>query len=128
VKRHARVAVDTRHVLREETAHACRVVGSGYVGLWPGMSCGDRQRRRLVDVDAAKIERLKRTEIDLRAGPSHGARNQRAPAHLHDDIADAVQRSRVIFIAVEPRRRGRLRRLPHVLGRGTAIGKQHERA
>jgi UDPglucose 6-dehydrogenase len=80
-----------------------------------------------VDVDAAKIERLKRSEIPIyEPGLEPMVERNQAEGRLTftTDIAGAVKRSRVIFIAVgTPPGEDGSADLQHVLAVATAIGK-----
>ncbi|HEX9054851.1 MAG TPA: UDP-glucose/GDP-mannose dehydrogenase family protein [Gemmatimonadales bacterium] len=104
------------------------VVGSGYVGLVAGACLAETGNDVVcVDVDAAKIERLKRNEIPIyEPGLEPMVERNQAEGRLAftTDIASAVKRSRVIFIAVgTPPGEDGSADLQHVLAVATAIGK-----
>jgi UDPglucose 6-dehydrogenase len=104
------------------------VVGSGYVGLVAGACLAETGNDVVcVDVDAAKIDRLKRNEIPIyEPGLEPMVERNQAEGRLAftTDIAGAVQRSRVIFIAVgTPPGEDGSADLQHVLAVATAIGK-----
>ena len=105
------------------------VVGSGYVGLVAGACLAETGNDVVcVDVDAAKIERLKRNEIPIyEPGLEPMVERNQAEGRLAftTDIASAVKRSRVVFIAVgTPPGEDGSADLQHVLAVATAIG-QH---
>ncbi len=104
------------------------VVGSGYVGLVAGACLAETGNDVVcVDVDAAKIERLKRNDIPIyEPGLEPMVRRNQEGGRLTftTDIADAVRRARVIFIAVgTPPGEDGSADLKHVLAVATAIGK-----
>jgi UDPglucose 6-dehydrogenase len=104
------------------------VVGSGYVGLVAGACLAETGNDVIcVDVDAAKIERLKRNEIPIyEPGLEPMVRRNQEGGRLTftTDIGDAVRRSRVIFIAVgTPPGEDGSADLQHVLAVARAIGK-----
>ncbi len=104
------------------------VVGSGYVGLVAGACLAETGNDVVcVDVDAAKIERLKRNEIPIyEPGLEPMVERNQAEGRLAftTDIASAVKRSRVVFIAVgTPPGEDGSADLQHVLAVATAIGK-----
>jgi UDPglucose 6-dehydrogenase len=104
------------------------VVGSGYVGLVAGACLAETGNDVVcVDVDAAKIERLKRNEIPIYEPglePMVGRNQAEGRLAFTTDIAGAVKRSRVIFIAVgTPPGEDGSADLQHVLAVATAIGK-----
>src|SRR4029450_8838478 len=105
------------------------VVGSGYVGLVAGACLAETGNDVVcVDVDESKIERLKRSEIPIyEPGLEPMVRRNQEGGRLTftTDIADAVRRARVIFIAVgTPPGEDGSADLKHVLAVATAIGKQ----
>ncbi|HEY8106850.1 MAG TPA: UDP-glucose/GDP-mannose dehydrogenase family protein [Gemmatimonadales bacterium] len=107
------------------------VVGSGYVGLVAGACLAETGNDVVcVDVDAAKIDRLKRNEIPIyEPGLEPMVERNQAEGRLAftTDIAGAVKRSRVIFIAVgTPPGEDGSADLQHVLAVATAIGKHME--
>src|SRR5512146_2466190 len=104
------------------------VVGSGYVGLVAGACLAETGNDVVcVDVDAAKIERLKRNEIPIyEPGLEPMIERNQAEGRLTftTDIASAVKQARVIFIAVgTPPGEDGSADLQHVLAVATAIGK-----
>jgi UDPglucose 6-dehydrogenase len=104
------------------------VVGSGYVGLVAGACLAETGNDVVcVDVDAAKIERLKRNEIPIyEPGLEPMVERNQAEGRLTftTDIASAVKQARVIFIAVgTPPGEDGSADLQHVLAVATAIGK-----
>jgi UDPglucose 6-dehydrogenase len=104
------------------------VVGSGYVGLVAGACLAETGNDVVcVDVDAAKIERLKRNEIPIyEPGLEPMVERNQVEGRLAftTDMAGAVKRSRVIFIAVgTPPGEDGSADLQHVLAVATAIGK-----
>jgi len=104
------------------------VVGSGYVGLVAGACLAETGNDVVcVDVDAGKIERLKRNDIPIyEPGLEEMVERNQAEGRLafSTDIAGAVKRSRVIFIAVgTPPGEDGSADLQHVLAVARAIGK-----
>ena len=103
------------------------VVGSGYVGLVAGACLAETGNDVVcVDVDAAKIERLKHSEIPIyEPGLEPMVERNQAEGRLTftTDIASAVKQARVIFIAVgTPPGEDGSADLQHVLAVATAIG------
>jgi len=103
-------------------------VGSGYVGLVAGACLAETGNNVIcVDVDASKIERLKRSEIPIyEPGLQPMVRRNQEGGRLTftTDVADAVRRARVIFIAVgTPPGEDGSADLKHVLAVATVIGK-----
>jgi UDPglucose 6-dehydrogenase len=103
------------------------VVGSGYVGLVAGACLAETGNDVVcVDVDERKIERLRRNDIPIyEPGLEDMVRRNQAEGRLafSTDIADAVRRARVIFIAVgTPPDEDGSADLKHVLAVATAIG------
>ena len=97
------------------------VVGSGYVGLVAGACLAETGNDVVcVDVDERKIERLRRNDIPIyEPGLEDMVRRNQAEGRLgfSTDIADAVRRARVIFIAVgTPPDEDGSADLKHVLG------------
>ena len=104
------------------------VVGSGYVGLVAGACLAETGNDVVcVDVDERKIERLRRNDIPIyEPGLEDMVRRNQAEGRLAfgTDIAEAVRRARVIFIAVgTPPDEDGSADLKHVLAVATAIGK-----
>jgi UDPglucose 6-dehydrogenase len=107
------------------------VVGSGYVGLVAGACLAETGNDVVcVDVDAGKIERLNRNEIPIyEPGLEPMVERNHAEGRLafSTDIASAVKRARVIFIAVgTPPGEDGSADLQHVLAVATTIGKHME--
>ena len=105
------------------------VVGSGYVGLVAGACLAETGNDVVcVDVDAAKIERLKRNEIPIyEPGLEPMVRRNQDGGRLtfHDRHRRRGARARVIFIAVgTPPGEDGSADLQHVLAVAKAIG-QH---
>jgi UDPglucose 6-dehydrogenase len=104
------------------------VVGSGYVGLVAGACLAETGNDVIcVDVDADKIARLNRNEIPIYEPGLEPmiARNQtEGRLAFSTDVAGAVKRARVIFIAVgTPPGEDGSADLQHVLAVATVIGK-----
>jgi len=80
------------------------VVGTGYVGLVAGACFADSGNHVLcVDCDADKVDRLRKGEIPIyEPGLQEMVRANAAARRLEftTDLAEAVRRSRVIFLAV----------------------------
>ena len=80
------------------------IVGSGYVGLVTGACLSDTGANVVcVDVDASKIERLRRGEMPIyEPGLEALVRRNMTKARLHftTDLADALVEADVAFIAV----------------------------
>jgi len=107
------------------------VVGSGYVGLVAGACLAETGNDVVcLDVDASKIERLNRNEIPIyEPGLEPMVERNHAEGRLafSTDIASAVKRARVIFIAVgTPPGEDGSADLQHVLAVATTIGKHME--
>jgi UDPglucose 6-dehydrogenase len=104
------------------------VVGSGYVGLVAGACLAETGNDVVcVDVDERKIDRLRQNDIPIyEPGLEDMVRRNQAEGRLafSTDIAEAVRRARVIFIAVgTPPGEDGSADLQHVLAVATAIGK-----
>ncbi|MGE5092967.1 MAG: UDP-glucose dehydrogenase family protein [Bacillota bacterium] len=104
------------------------VVGSGYVGLVAGACLAEAGNDVVcVDVDAPKVERLRRDELPIYEPGLQPlvARNQ-AEGRLRftTEIGPAVERARVVFIAVgTPPGEDGTADLSHVLDAARAIGR-----
>ncbi len=104
------------------------VVGSGYVGLVAGACFAETGNTvRCVDVDAAKIARLKANDIPIyEPGLEAMVRRNQSEGRLRfsTDLAEAVRASRVIFIAVgTPPGEDGSADLQHVLDVARGIGR-----
>ncbi|HEX5386214.1 MAG TPA: UDP-glucose/GDP-mannose dehydrogenase family protein [Gemmatimonadales bacterium] len=104
------------------------VVGSGYVGLVAGACLAEAGNDVVcVDVDARKIERLQRCDIPIyEPGLEPMVRRNQEEGRLgfSTDVAAAVRRARVLFIAVgTPPGEDGSADLQHVLAVAHAIGK-----
>lgn len=105
------------------------VVGTGYVGLVAGACLAETGNDVIcVDVDDGKIERLKRNEMPIYEPglePMVQRNQEEGRLAFSTDLAEAVRRSQVIFIAVgTPPGEDGSADLQHVLAVATAIG-QH---
>ncbi|MFM8385976.1 MAG: UDP-glucose dehydrogenase family protein [Planctomycetia bacterium] len=105
------------------------IVGSGYVGLVAGACLAEAGNDvQCVDVDAAKVERLRRNEIPIYEPDLEPmVRRNQAEGRLAftTDLPAAVRHGRVIFIAVgTPPGEDGSADLTHVLGVARAVG-QH---
>lgn len=105
------------------------IVGSGYVGLVAGACLAEAGNDvQCVDVDAAKVERLRRNEIPIYEPDLEPmVRRNQAEGRLvfTTDLPAAVRHGRVVFIAVgTPPGEDGSADLTHVLGVARAIG-QH---
>src|SRR4051812_41996754 len=104
------------------------VVGTGYVGLVAGAGFAETGNEVMcVDIDAGKIARLNRGEIPIYE-PGLGELVERSLADgrlsFSTDVADAVRRSDVIFIAVgTPPGEDGSADLQHVLAVAEIIGR-----
>ncbi len=85
---------------------ACRepigVVGTGYVGLVTAAGFAELGNEVwCIDIDADKIERLKRGEIPIyEPGLEELVTRHRDRLHFSTDIADALEHARLLFVAV----------------------------
>jgi UDPglucose 6-dehydrogenase len=103
------------------------VIGSGYVGLVTGACLAETGNDVVcVDIDARKIERLKANDIPIyEPGLEELVRRNQADGRLGftADVGAAVERSRVVFIAVgTPSDEDGSADLQHVLGVARTIG------
>jgi UDPglucose 6-dehydrogenase len=108
------------------------VIGTGYVGLVTGACLADVGNDVLcIDVDAAKIERLKKGEIPIHEpGLDHVVVRNVAAGRLSfsTSYADAVKHASVIFIAVgTPSGEDGSADLSHVLACARELGQRIER-
>jgi UDPglucose 6-dehydrogenase len=104
------------------------VVGSGYVGLVAGACLAETGNDVIcVDVDAQKIERLQRNDIPIYEPglePMVQRNQEEGRLTFSTNIAAAVRRSKVIFIAVgTPPGEDGSADLQHVLAVAKSIGK-----
>lgn len=104
------------------------VVGSGYVGLVAGACLAETGNDVIcVDVDAKKIERLQRNDIPIYEPglePMVQRNQEEGRLTFSTNIAAAVRRSKVIFIAVgTPPGEDGSADLQHVLAVAKSIGK-----
>ena len=104
------------------------IVGSGYVGLVAGACLAETGNDVIcADVDARKIERLKKNDIPIyEPGLEEMIERNQAEGRLvfSTDVGAAVDRSRVVFIAVgTPSGEDGSADLQHVLAVATTIGK-----
>jgi len=78
------------------------VIGTGYVGLVTAAGFAHLGSDvYCIDIDAAKIERLKAGEIPIyEPGLSEMVQDNRDRLHFSTDIADALEHVRLLFIAV----------------------------
>jgi UDPglucose 6-dehydrogenase len=78
------------------------VIGTGYVGLVTAAGFAELGSDVwCVDIDAAKIERLRRGEVPIyEPGLEELLARNAARLHFSTDIADALERSRLLFVAV----------------------------
>jgi UDPglucose 6-dehydrogenase len=84
------------------TRQPIAVIGTGYVGLVTAAGFAELGSEVwCVDVDAGKIERLKRGEIPIYEPglPAAVARN-RDRMHFSTELAPAIERARLLFVAV----------------------------
>jgi UDPglucose 6-dehydrogenase len=104
------------------------IVGSGYVGLVAGACLAETGNDVIcADVDARKIERLKNNDIPIyEPGLEEMIERNQAEGRLafSTDVGAAVDRSRVVFIAVgTPSGEDGSADLQHVLAVATTIGR-----
>ncbi len=104
------------------------VVGSGYVGLVTGACFSETGNDVVcVDIDARKIERLRANDIPIyEPGLEDMVRRNQAEGRLNftTDVGAAVERSRVVFIAVgTPPGEDGSADLQHVLAVAKTIGR-----
>jgi UDPglucose 6-dehydrogenase len=108
------------------------VVGTGYVGLVMGAGLAEMGNTVIcADVDAAKVERLKRNEIPIyEPGLDPLVVRNQAEGRLAftTDVGDAVERSDLVFIAVgTPPDEDGSADLTHVLSVADTIGRHMNR-
>ena len=78
------------------------VIGTGYVGLVTAAGFAELGNEVwCIDIDADKIERLKRGEIPIyEPGLAELVAKHRERLHFSTDIADALEHARLLFVAV----------------------------
>jgi UDPglucose 6-dehydrogenase len=78
------------------------VIGTGYVGLVTAAGFAELGSEVwCVDIDAAKVERLKRGEVPIyEPGLEELLARNAARMHFSTDIADALEHARLLFVAV----------------------------
>jgi UDPglucose 6-dehydrogenase len=78
------------------------VIGTGYVGLVTAAGFAELGSEVwCIDIDAGKIERLKRGEIPIyEPGLAELVEKHRGRLHFSTDIADALEHARLLFVAV----------------------------
>ncbi len=78
------------------------VIGTGYVGLVTAAGFAELGSEVwCIDIDAEKIERLRRGEIPIyEPGLAELVEKHRGRLHFSTDIADALEHARLLFVAV----------------------------
>src|SRR6476620_9568741 len=78
------------------------VIGTGYVGLVTAAGFAELGNDVwCIDIDAAKVDRLKRGEIPTyEPGLAELVTKHRGRLHFSTDIADALAHARLLFVAV----------------------------
>ena len=78
------------------------VIGTGYVGLVTAAGFAELGSEvHCIDIDAGKIERLKGGEIPIwEPGLTELVEKNRERMHFSTDISDALERTRLLFVAV----------------------------
>jgi UDPglucose 6-dehydrogenase len=78
------------------------VIGTGYVGLVTAAGFAELGNDVwCIDIDAAKVDRLKRGEIPIyEPGLPELVTKHRGRLHFSTDIADALEHARLLFVAV----------------------------
>jgi UDPglucose 6-dehydrogenase len=78
------------------------VIGTGYVGLVTAAGFAELGSEVwCIDIDADKIDRLKRGEIPIyEPGLAELVQKHRGRLHFSTDIADALEHARLLFVAV----------------------------
>jgi len=78
------------------------VIGTGYVGLVTAAGFAELGSEVwCVDIDAAKIERLRRGEVPIyEPGLEQLLQRNTARLHYSTDLADALEHARMLFVAV----------------------------
>src|ERR687885_1040178 len=84
------------------TRETIGVIGTGYVGLVTAAGFAELGNEVwCIDIDAEKIARLRRGEIPIyEPGLEELVRRHRERLHFSTDIADALERARLLFVAV----------------------------
>jgi UDPglucose 6-dehydrogenase len=82
--------------------HTIAVIGTGYVGLVTAAGFAELGSEvYCVDVDAEKIDRLKRGEIPIyEPGLTESVARNRERLHFSTDLAPALEHARLLFVAV----------------------------
>jgi UDPglucose 6-dehydrogenase len=78
------------------------VIGTGYVGLVTAAGFAELGSEVwCIDIDGAKIERLRRGEVPIyEPGLAEALERHRARLHFSTDIRDAIEHARLLFVAV----------------------------
>jgi UDPglucose 6-dehydrogenase len=78
------------------------VIGTGYVGFVTATGFAELGSEVwCIDIDAAKIERLRRGEIPIyEPGLAEAVERHRGRLHFSTDIRDAIEHARLLFVAV----------------------------
>ena len=78
------------------------VIGTGYVGLVTAAGFAELGSEvYCVDIDAAKIERLRRGEVPIyEPGLEQLLVNNRERLHFSTDLGEALEHARLLFVAV----------------------------
>ena len=83
------------------------VIGTGYVGLVTAAGFAELGTEVwCVDIDAAKIERLRRGEVPIyEPGLEELLAEHSGRLHFSTELGDALEHARLLFVAWAPRRR-----------------------